>query len=158
MRWSREAAQASRLFSHFIYLLCDWPFFFVSKGDQVKLKWKVCETEYTFSYTICLLWLTFMGKGRKRSICSWNLCANNHKDQKRRLSCTPKLRHLLYKGKSPASQCDKDKVFCVCCFVRLFNSHLHHPKAIFYATQHNKAIYLILQLNIIIITFIRRYW
>lgn len=81
-RWSKMIMWSCtgvhvQLLTFLIYLLWLTFFFFVSKGDWVKLKWKVCETEYIFSYTICLLWLTFFlwGRGRKRSICSWkSLC------------------------------------------------------------------------------------
>lgn len=80
-RWSKMIMWSCtgvhvQLLTFLIYLL--WlTFFFLWVRDWVKLKWKVCETEYIFSYTICLLWLTFFlwGRGRKRSICSWkSLC------------------------------------------------------------------------------------
>lgn len=111
------------------------------------MKGKVCETEYIFSYTICLLWLTFFyGEGEEREVSACgNLCANKHKDQKSP-STTPKLRHLLYKGKSHESKYDK-KYFCVCCFVKILS--LLQLKTIFLLMQYNQAIYLILQLNCI---------
>lgn len=107
----RKELTLSRL-SH-LFTLID--LFFTGKGEQVKLTGKVCETEYIFSYTMCWLCLTFFyGEGEEREVSACgNLCANKHKDQKSP-STTPKLRHLLYKGRSRECKGDKDKrYFCI---------------------------------------------
>ena len=113
-----------QLLTFLIYLLWLTFFFFVSKGlGKVEMKGLWDRVHIQLYYLFALADLFFMGKGKKEKYLLVEISVLIIiRIKKKSLSCTPKLRHLLYEGKSPASKCDKDKrYFCVCCFVRLLN-------------------------------------
>lgn len=81
--------------------------------------WDRVHIQLYYLFTLADLFL--QGRREREVSAHGNLCANKHKDQKS-LSTTPKLRHLLYKGKSHESKCDKDKrYFCISCFVKILS-------------------------------------